>query len=97
MAKGYWITCYRSISNPDVLSEYGRLAGPEIQARGGRFVVRSIPVKTYEQGLNQRTVVIEFASVEDAVAAYNSPGYQAALKVLAGTVERDVRIVEGPS
>ncbi len=97
MAKGYWITCYRSISNPAAISEYARLAGPAIQARGGRFVVRSTPAKIYEQGLDQRTVVIEFASVEDAVAAYNSPGYQAALKVLEGTVERDVRIVEGTS
>jgi uncharacterized protein (DUF1330 family) len=97
MAKGYWITSYRSVSNPAALSEYARLAGPAIQAAGGRFVVRSTPAKTYEQGVNERTVIIEFASVKDAVTAYNSPGYQAALKVLKGAVERDVRIVEGTS
>ena len=97
MPKGYWITLYRSVSNPDALSEYARLAVPAIQAGGGRFVVRGIPANIYEEGLNERTVVIEFPTVEDAVATYNSKQYQAALQVLAGTVERDVRIVEGTS
>jgi uncharacterized protein (DUF1330 family) len=97
MAKGYWITLYRSVSNPDALSEYARLAVAAIQARGGRFVVRGTPANIYEEGVNERTVVIEFPTVEDAVATYNSKQYQAALKVLAGTVERDVRIVEGTS
>jgi uncharacterized protein (DUF1330 family) len=42
----------------------------------------------------QRVVVIEFDSVEKAVAAHDSPGYQAALKVLGNAAERDLRIVE---
>jgi uncharacterized protein (DUF1330 family) len=41
--------------------------------------------------------VIEFDSVEQAIAAHASPAYQAALKVLEGAAERDVRIVEGVS
>ena len=45
--------------------------------------------------MNQRVVVIEFPSVENAVAAHDSPAYQAALKVLGDGVERDMRIVEG--
>lgn len=95
MAKAYWICCYRSISNPAALSAYAALAGPAIQAGGGRFVVRGTPAKTYEAGQNQRTVIIEFDSLQHAVAAYESAPYQAALKVLAGGAERDVRIVEG--
>jgi uncharacterized protein (DUF1330 family) len=35
MAKGYWIAFYRSVSNPEALAEYSRLAGPAIQAGGG--------------------------------------------------------------
>jgi len=97
MAKGYWIAFYRSVSNPAALSEYAKLAGPAIQAEGGRFVVRNVPVRTYEAGLKERTVVIEFESVDKAIAAYESPAYQSALKVLLGTVERDIRIVEGAS
>ncbi len=95
MAKGYWIATYRSIKNPDALAAYAKLAGPAIQAGGGRFLVRGTPAKTYEAGLDQRAVVIEFDSVQQAVAAHDSPGYQAALKALGGGAERDIRIVEG--
>ena len=59
MAKGYWISCYRSISDPEALAAYAKLAAPAIQAAGGRFIVRGTPVKTYEHGLNQRIVVVE--------------------------------------
>jgi uncharacterized protein (DUF1330 family) len=97
MAKGYWITLYRSVSNPAALAEYAKLAGPAIQAGGGRFLVRGMPAKTYEAGLNQRTVVIEFDSVEDAIQTYESSAYQAAVKVLQGAAERDVRFVAGAS
>jgi len=40
-------------------------------------------------------VVIEFDIVEKAIATIESPEYRAAQKLLAGAVEREVRIVEG--
>jgi uncharacterized protein (DUF1330 family) len=95
MAKAYWITCYRSIKNPDALAAYAKLAGPAIQAQGGRFVVRGSPARTYEAGINQRTVVTEWDSVANAIAAHDCAGYQEALRVLGDAAERDVRIVEG--
>jgi uncharacterized protein (DUF1330 family) len=95
MPKGYWITVYRSVSNPAALAEYGRIAGPAIQEAGGRFLVRGVAAKAAESGKAERTVVIEFDSLAKAVAAYESPTYQAAAKLLAGAVERDVRFVEG--
>jgi len=70
-------------------------AGPAITAGGGRFLVRGIPSKTYEAGLDQRTVLIEFDSVAAAVATHDSPGYQAALAALGDGAEREIRIVEG--
>jgi uncharacterized protein (DUF1330 family) len=95
MAKGYWIVMYRSIKNPDALAAYAKLAGPAIQAHGGKFLVRGNPAKTYEAGQNLRTVVIEFDSVQKAVEAHDSSAYQAALKELHGACERDMRFVEG--
>jgi len=95
MPKGYWITLYRSISNQEALAAYGKLAGPAIAAGGGRFVVRGTPGKVYEVGLNQRTVVIEFDSLEKAIATFESAEYQAAKKLLEGSAERDIRMVEG--
>ena len=95
MAKAYWVACYRSISNPDALAAYAKLAGPAIAAAGGRFLARGNAAKAYEAGLTQRIVVIEFDSVDKAIAALDREGYQAALKVFGKAAERDMRIVEG--
>ena len=95
MAKAYWVAFYRSISNPDALAAYAKLAAPAIAAAGGRFLARGPAAKAYEAGVAQRVVIIEFDSVDRAVAAHDSADYQAALKVLGNAVERDLRIVEG--
>ncbi len=95
MAKAYWITCYREVSDPSKLAAYAKLAGPSIEAGGGRFIVRGMPAHVYEAGQLERTVVIEFDSVEHAISVHDSPGYQAALAALAGGAVRDVRIVSG--
>lgn len=95
MAKAYWVAMYRSVKNPAALAEYAKLAGPAIQAGGGRILVRGTPAKTYEAGLEQRTVVIEFDSVAAAMAAHDSPAYQAAMNVLGDAAVRDIRIVDG--
>ena len=49
----------------------------------------------YELGLKERTVLIEFDSVEQAAAAHDSPDYQAALAALGDGADRDIRIIEG--
>jgi uncharacterized protein (DUF1330 family) len=95
MAKAYWITCYREISDPDKLAAYAKLAGPSIEAGGGRFLARGTAARAYEAGQTQRTVVIEFDSLEQAVATHDSPGYRAALAALSDGAVRDVRIVSG--
>ncbi len=95
MAKAYWVASYHSINNPDALADYAKIAGPAIQAAGGRFLARGNPAKVYEQGINQRTVLIEFDSVKQAMDTYSSTAYQEALKALGDTVKRDIRIVEG--
>jgi uncharacterized protein (DUF1330 family) len=95
MPKAIWVSAYRSISNPDKLAAYAKLAGPAITAAGGKFLARGTPAKTYEAGLDQRTVIIEFDSVAAAMAAHDSPGYKAALDALSDGAERDIRIIEG--
>ena len=95
MAKGYWICFYRSISNPDAVAEYAKFAGPAIQGGGGRFLGRGLPTKTYEAGKSMRTVVIEFDSVQQAMATFEGKAYQDACKVLGNAAERDIRIIEG--
>jgi uncharacterized protein (DUF1330 family) len=68
MPKGYWVTTYRSIKDPDKLAAYAKLA----------------PV-----------ALAPFGAKSQAIAAHDSPAYQAAVKVLGDGAERDVRIVEG--
>jgi uncharacterized protein (DUF1330 family) len=95
MAKAYWITCYREISDPAKLAAYAKLAGPAIEAGGGRILARGTAARVYEVGQLERTVIIEFDSIEHAISVHESPGYQAALAALAGGAVRDVRIVSG--
>jgi uncharacterized protein (DUF1330 family) len=95
MAKGYWVCFYRTMTNPDALAEYAKLAGPAIQGGGGKFLARGNPSAAYEAGKLQRTVVIEFESVERAKSTLESPAYQAACKLLQNSAERDIRIIEG--
>jgi len=95
MAKAYWVTCYRSISDPEKLAAYAKLAGPAIAPFGGRYLARGTPVAAYEAGLRERIVISEFPNVERAIAAHDSPAYQAALKALGNAAMRDLRIIEG--
>ena len=96
MAKGYWLSAYRAIKNPEKLAAYAKIAGPAIQAAGGKFVVRTPqPAKVYEHGLMQRTVIVEFDSVAKAIEVHDGPAYQEALRVLGDGAERDFRILEG--
>jgi uncharacterized protein (DUF1330 family) len=96
MPKAYWVVTYRSVRNPDAWQAYAKLAGPALQAAGGRFLIRNKPAKIHEAGVNERVVLIEFDSLEKAVAAHETPAYKEALKVLGtGNVERDMRVVEG--
>ncbi len=95
MAKGYWVSCYRAISNPDALAEYAKIAGPAIQEGGGKFLARGGRIAAFEAGVNERTVVVEFPSFEQALATHDGEAYQAALAKLKGAVERDFRVIEG--
>jgi uncharacterized protein (DUF1330 family) len=96
MAKGYWVVAYHSIKNQDALQAYAKLATPAIEAAGGKYLARGNPAKTYESGMNQRIVLVEFPSVQAAIACHDGAAYQQALKHLAGdAVKRDLRVVEG--
>ena len=95
MSKTYWVSTYRAVKNPEKLAAYATLSGPAITAAGGRFLARGMPSSVYELGLKERTVLIEFDSVEQATAAHDSPAYQAALAALGDGADRDIRIIAG--
>jgi len=95
MGKAYWVSAYHAVHDEEKLAAYAKLAGPAILESGGRFLARGMAAKAYEAGILQRTVIIEFDSMEAAMACHDSAPYQAALQALDGGVTRDLRIVEG--
>ncbi|MEU2834502.1 DUF1330 domain-containing protein [Streptomyces lavendulae] len=95
MAKGYWVSAYRTILDPEKLAAYDQLARPAVQAGGGRVLSRGERVVVHGAGIAERTILIEFDSFERALAAYESEAYQKALAALSDGVERDFRIIEG--
>jgi uncharacterized protein (DUF1330 family) len=95
MAKAYWISAYRRVIDEEKMAAYAKLAGPALSSMGARFLARGLPSKVYELGLEQRTVLVEFDSVAQAIAAHDSPAYQEALRALGDGAEREIRIIEG--
>ena len=91
----YWITTYKAVHDPDKVAAYAELAGPALRAAGGQFLARGLPEATFEKGESTRTVLIEFESVNAAVAAHDSDAYQEALRALGDGAERDMRVVPG--
>jgi uncharacterized protein (DUF1330 family) len=97
MARAYWINTFTTIKDNDKLAAYIELAGPAMRAAGGRFLARGNPAHAFESGTTERTTLIEFPSVDEAVAAYRSPAYQEALAALGDGAEREIRIIEAVS
>ncbi|GAA1306340.1 DUF1330 domain-containing protein [Pseudonocardia xinjiangensis] len=95
MPKGYWVSAYRTITDPEKLAAYNKLAPSAVKAGGGRILARGGRVVAHDAGIAERTVLIEFDSFEQAIAARESAAYQEALVALSDGVERDFRIVEG--
>jgi uncharacterized protein (DUF1330 family) len=92
LPKVYAIVFYRSPPQAS-FAEYGELAIPAVHAGGGRILARGLPSKIYEAGMNERVTLIEFDSLEQAIAMREGGAYQAAFAKL-GNVVRDVRIIE---
>jgi len=95
MARTYWVATYRAIHDTDKFAAYAKLAGPALQAAGGRFLARGNAAQVYDNAVPGRVVLIEFPSVAQAIAAHDSPAYGEALRALGNAVDRDIRIVEG--
>ena len=96
MKKGYWVVAYHTVGDEATMKNYMELAVAALGKFGTRTLVpRGSAVTAHEAGLQQMTVVVEFDSYADALAAYESADYKKALAVLGSGVKRDFRIAEG--
>jgi uncharacterized protein (DUF1330 family) len=94
MPKAYWITVYREVRDPEKLAAYAKLAAPATKPFGAKYLARGTAQKAYEHGQKERVVITEFPSLEQAIAAHDSPGYQEAVRALGDGAIRDVRMIE---
>ena len=94
MAKGFWIGRVE-VNNEQGYKPYAD-ANPAIFKKfGGRYVVRGGKFTCVEGQSRSRNVVIEFPDYETALACYNSPEYQANIKVRQPHAIADLIVVEG--
>ncbi|MFE0016254.1 DUF1330 domain-containing protein [Mesorhizobium sp. NPDC059054] len=92
--KGYWMAMV-DVRDADIYKKYIETNGAAFSKYGAKFLVRAGRHTEPEGPTGNRHVIIEFSSYETALACYNSPEYQEALKHrLAGSIGK-VAIVEG--
>lgn len=94
MTKGYWVAHGR-VDDLEAYDAYRAANAAPLSEFGGRFLVRGGARELREGEAKPRTVVIEFPSYEAARACYDSPGYQAAIRLREGISAIDLVIVEG--
>ena len=90
----YWMSKVQ-ITDEAGYGEYAKRAGPAIEKHGGRFLARGGKCVTLEGDEYPRNVLVEFASVEPAVARYYSKEYQEAWEFQKDAATREVCIIEG--
>jgi len=94
MAKGYWIA-RMDINDVERYKDYVSGAASAFQKYNAKFLVRGGEANSLEGNGRARNVVIEFASVEEALACYNEPAYQAAKDIRNSVADGELIIVEG--
>ena len=93
--KGYVVCVYKNISNEEKLKEYAVKARAAVEKFKGKFLIRGGRSTSNEGEKSPRTVVIEFASYDEANAFYHSKEYQEAHSVLKGYAGRQHQTIEG--
>ncbi len=94
MPKAYWIARV-TVTDPDQYKHYVEATPAAFAKFGAKFLARAGRTHQAEGEGRPRNVVIEFPSLEDAIACYNSPEYQAARAKRLGAGEAEIVLVEG--
>lgn len=70
------------ITDQQAWEEYRRVAGPIMEAGGGRFLLRSERIEALEGGWNPASIsVVEFPSYEAARDFYHSEAYRRTIEL----------------
>ena len=94
MPKTYWIARV-DVSDPETYKKYVETAKQAFERYNAKFLARGGRTEVMEGKARARNVIIEFASMDDALACYNSPEYSAARKIRQPVSEGEFVFVEG--
>ena len=84
------------VTDPAGYAEYRQLAPPVVAAYGGRYLVRGGALETLEgDWAPQRLVILEFPSVAQAKAWWDSPEYRPLREMRQRTTRSRMVVVEG--
>lgn len=94
MPKAYWIA-HIDVEDPERYPDYVATAKPAFERHGARFLARGGTAHGLEGTARGRNVVIEFPSMEEAMACYQSDEYQKAKAIRQEAARGELLIVEG--
>jgi uncharacterized protein (DUF1330 family) len=95
MPKAYVIVDI-DVTDPERYAAYRALAGPAVEAAGGRFLARGGATEVLEgDRVPHRTVILEFPDMQTARAWYDSPAYVEARHAREGAGVGSFVAVEG--
>jgi uncharacterized protein (DUF1330 family) len=94
MPKGYWIVRV-DVADQEKYKDYVAANAEPFKKYGARFLVRSGRFENVEGTSRARNVVIEFPTYQAALECWNSPGYQAAIKLRQPVSTMDLIVIEG--
>lgn len=94
MTKAYWVG-HVNVHDMSQYKKYIEANAEPFAKYGAKFLVRGGKHEVREGQMNDRIVVLEFKDYETAVACYDSPEYQAAMKYRLDHSDGSIVIIEG--
>ena len=91
-----YFVAFVDIKDEEQFRAYQAVAGAAFADYGAKFLTRGGKHTMFEGPEESRTCVLaEFPSVEQATAFWNSPAYQAAIKLREGAADLQVMLLDG--
>ena len=94
MPKAYWIA-HVDVNDAERYPDYVATARPAFERHGARFLARGGRTEGLEGTARGRNVVIEFPSMDEALACYHSSEYTEARAIRQAVSAGELLIVEG--
>ena len=93
MPKAYWIARV-DVRDPETYKKYVETAKPAFERHKANFLARGGRTEVLQGAARARNVLIEFPSMDEALACWNSPEYTAARAIRQTVSDGEFVLVE---